>query len=82
MNRTLPLALALLIGCVAGTTASHYVSSPATAASPGATRWQQFCADNYSDQDLSNAGADGWELVSATSYGDYQNYRYCFKRPL
>jgi hypothetical protein len=87
MNRTLGLALALvlLVGCGArsvGSTmpgASKYVPS---AAPPGAQRWQQFCADGYSNGDIAKAGRDGWELIGVTTKSEWQEYRYCFKRPM
>jgi hypothetical protein len=87
MRRTLGFAAALLIGCAAGTATSQYLSSPANAAAPaGVPRWQQYCADNYDDDDLSRVGAQGWELVGlATSEGGLGRFaatRFCFKRPM
>lgn len=83
MNRTVALTLALLIGCAAGTTATHLVSPPAGATTP-AQNWKYRCENDIDRDRLDMLGNTGWEMVGLSTFGGYPsspNFRYCFKRP-
>lgn len=82
MHRTVAVGLALVFGCATGTVASHYVSPPAEAQDPGRQKWRHHCQDDVGRDDLYKLGEDGWEMVGLSYTGDFENYRYCFKRPL
>jgi hypothetical protein len=85
MNKLLPITITLIVGCVAGATASHVVSPAARAGTPP-TKWEYKCPENATVARLNELGAQGWELVSVVGTpGDvsYSGIRlqYCLKRP-
>ena len=79
---TLVAPLVFLIGCAVGGAASRLAAPPALA--QGTPKWEYFCIDESEDEELiskraNQAGAQGWEMVSAGTEGN--NLFWCFKRP-
>ena len=72
----LSLSVAFVIGCVA----APLVIPPLSAQQAGGQRWQYFCFNERSAEDVTplanRAGRDGWEMVAAGLEA------WCFKRPL
>lgn len=63
-------AIVFLIGCATGGVASQVVV-PRAQAGTSPTRWEYFCMKTLPNEEqvtaaLNTAGAQGWELVSAT----------------
>lgn len=79
-------ASVFLLGCAAGGVASRYVAT-ASAAPPGAPRWQYMCFKDDSADSLMRraniAGKDGWEMAAGSLAGgaDFSSPIWCFKRP-
>lgn len=84
------LIAVLAAGCAAtpqgfGSSSGGVPPRPAAASYPG---WEHYCAwiDGNAGYDaavtklLSDAGKEGWELVTMVNIGDTP--RFCFKRPL
>jgi hypothetical protein len=77
-------AFLFLAGCVVGGVSSQFVVPPAQAQGPAA-RWEYFCFNDDNSGDvfhkLNEAGAQGWELVSANSTGSLNmSGLFCMKR--
>lgn len=82
MKPALSIFLALVVGCVAGTTAQHVMTPSADArASSTSQKWQHHCEDNIHNDNLEELGDDGWEMVGVTATNFHGDFRYCFKRP-
>jgi hypothetical protein len=80
-------AVLFLVGCIVGSVSSQLVVPPARAQTSPA-RWEYFCfeAPNTPAQvtkALNEAGAQGWDLVEANSYGAINvDALFCTKRVL
>jgi hypothetical protein len=83
------LSIVFVLGCVAGGVASQVAVLPARAGSD-APRWEYNCGVNASKEQLNEAGAQGWELVSvdvlatagevASDAVHATKVQFCFKR--
>jgi hypothetical protein len=89
MKQAIPLALALVVGCVTGAAVSQAVVKPAHA-NPSAPRFEYDCREDLHkheqgfDKAMNAMGAAGWELVDSFEDNRDASSRIiqCFKRPL
>lgn len=85
------LALVFVIGCATGGVAAQMVI-PAARAGTNPQRFEHLCTQGATDKQLAEAGAEGWEMVSAFAsqyrddwqgrHAEARQYAFCFKRPL
>jgi hypothetical protein len=82
MKRTAALSLIFIVGCVAGATTAQLVV-PKARAGTNPQRWEYHCAEGLGTPQMNASGAEGWELVTASSRGASTAWTLmCFKRPL
>jgi hypothetical protein len=83
MKSHFTIAAIFVLGCVTGGIAGRVAVPPAHAAA-GVPRWEYNCGMNASVAQLNEAGAEGWELVTAAAVmqNSVPSVGYCFKRSL
>src|SRR5687768_14995321 len=73
---------------LAAPVAAHVDIPPPTVANINVHRWEYFCFNSPTQEQLNRAGHLGWELISSASdvqgnqYGTGSTYTFCFRREL